>query len=211
MNKKRYTLDELLGNVELTPDASPAERKPSISALTLRSHHLFHRLMSERVIEDTLPLHVSDGESYHVISGGDVDSLSFLLWILRKQEIKHLVCSTWCIATTDIEELERQHRLGKIGKIDFYVGEILPGSYPNEYKKLEDLCRQTGGRIAVFRNHSKVMAGIGTEFSFAIESSANINTNPRTENTVITIGEDIAQFYIYFFDGIISFDKRWRK
>ena len=143
-------------------------------------------------------------------SGGDVDSFSFLLWLLRKTRLKRCLCSTWCISKVDIEEFHRQIRLGRIGQMDFYVGEILPKSYPEEYAQMGEIARDSGGRLAVFRNHSKVMAGIGDKFSFAIESSANVNTNPRTEQTVVTIDRGIADFYFAFYDGIISFDKDWR-
>jgi len=44
-------------------------------------------------------------------------------------------------------------------------------------------------------------------FSFGIETSANINTNPRTENGCITINKEIYNFYKEYFDGIISFEK----
>ncbi len=62
------------------------------------------------------------------------------------------------------------------------------------------------GRIAVFKNHSKIYAGFGPKFAFAVESSANINTNPRTENGCITIDRGIYEFYREFFDGIKSFE-----
>ncbi len=52
-----------------------------------------------------------------------------------------------------------------------------------------------GGRVAVFRNHSKVMAGFGERFDFAVEGSANLNSNPRCEQTVITVDEGVARFY----------------
>jgi len=43
----------------------------------------------------------------------------------------------------------------------------------------------------------------------AIESSANINTNPRTEQTVITVDTGLARFYKDFFDGIKSFERNF--
>ena len=204
-----FTIDELLGNVD-RPDEEEILEKPPTKALQVRSQHLIHRLFSERTLEEILPSELHAGECHHIISGGDIDSLSFLMWILRKQKISRLLCSTWCVSLVDIQELERHHTIGNIGKLDFYVGEILPGSYPAEYKAIGDLCRKTGGRVAVFRNHSKVMAGVGEKFSFTIESSANINTNPRTENTVVTIDENLCKFYFSFFDEIKSFDKEWR-
>lgn len=62
---------------------------------------------------------------------------------------------------------------------------------------------ETGcGRVVSFKNHSKIFAGVGEKFAFVIESSANINTNPRTEQGVITISRDLFEFYKQYFDGI---------
>jgi len=203
-----FTIEDILGRKREEP---PEQQLNSAFLSTPRARHLFHRVMSERKLEELLPPDLHPGDCLHVISGGDVDSLSYLLWILRKTRVTKLLISTWCVSTTDIQELERQFNIGNVRQIDFYVGEILPGSYPEEYKTICQLCLKTGGRAAVFRNHSKVMAAIGGRFSFAIESSANLNTNPRTENTVITIGAEIADFYFDFFNDIKSFDKEWRK
>lgn len=46
----------------------------------------------------------------------------------------------------------------------------------------------------------------GKKFAFGIETSANINTNPRTENGCLTIGKEIYEFYKEYFDKIISFE-----
>lgn len=199
-----FTLPELINQIEDT------EQKIAARVVKINNQHLFHRLNSERMLEDILPLNVEVGASYHVISGGDIDSFSFLMWILRMQKVHRLLCSTWCMAKLDIEEFHRQFVLGRIGELNFYVGEIFPGSYPEEYAEICEVCRDSGGRVAVFRNHSKVMAGYGEKFAFAIESSANINTNPRTEQTVVTFCKELADFYFEFYGGITSFDKEWR-
>ena len=195
---------------ELTEQINEIEQKIKAKVIKINNQHLFHRLNSERMLEDILPLEVEQGASYHVISNGDIDSFSYLMWILRMQKVRRLLCSTWCMARLDIEEFHRQIMLGRIGELSFYVGEIFPGSYPEEYSEICEVCRDSGGRVAVFRNHSKVMAGHGEKFSFVIESSANINTNPRTEQTVITINTELTNFYFEFYEKIISFDKDWR-
>ena len=91
--------------------------------------------------------------------------------------------------------------------MDFYVGEILPSSQFPRYAELKDLVKKCDGIVAVFRNHSKVFVGFGNKFNFVIESSANISTNPRCENTTITLNTELAKFYKYFYDGIKSFNK----
>lgn len=199
-----FSLDELQVEVEDT------EQQVNSKSIKIENHHLFYRMNSERKLEEILPRDPQIGASYHCISAGSVDIIGYLLWIVRWQKLSKVMISTWCIAQTDIGEIDRQIKLGNIGCVDFYVGEILPGSYRSEYKAICDLCKRTGGKVVVFRNHSKVIAGYGEKSAFAIESSANVNTNPRTEQTTVTFLKALADFYFEFYGEIISFDKEWR-
>ena len=111
------------------------------------------------------------------------------------------------MAAEDILQIDEWIKQGKIKRMDAYLGEIFPSTYRIEYQMMQDLFeRHQCGRIAVFKNHSKIYAGYGDKFHFAIESSANINTNPRTENGCITIDKGLYEFYRKFFDGINSFE-----
>ena len=187
----------------------PKQKRVRTRGTSTHDKQFFRRFTSERQLEETLDWEFEQGAAYHVISGGDVDSLTFLKLILRQQPVRYLALSTWCMALQDIEEIDRYIELGRIKRLDSYVGEIFKGSYNNEYRKLCDLHVRRGGRVAIFRNHAKVCCGFGERFDFVIESSANINTNPRTENTVITIHPDLARFYKDFFDGIKSFERNF--
>jgi len=178
----------------------------STECLIRETRTIYRRAFSETQLLDVLGEKFQDGFSYHCITAGDVDSLSYLKCILRQQNLDYCLFSTWCMAADDILQFEEWLEIGKIKKLDAYVGEIFPGSYKFEYQKLTEVFEKYQcGRIAVFKNHSKIYAGTGDKFAFGIETSANINTNPRTENGCITIGKDIFEFYKSYFDGIISF------
>lgn len=169
--------------------------------------HLYRRAFSESKLFDIIDRDFTPGATYHCISGGDIDSLSYVKHIIRQQDLNYLLLSTWCMANDDVLQLREWVEAGKIKRLDAYCGEIFPGSYSVQHeglKKVVDLC---SGRVAIFRNHAKVYAGTGDKFSFGIESSANINTNPRTENTTITVSQDIFEFYKDFFDKIRSFNR----
>lgn len=168
---------------------------------------VYRRAYSETQLLDILDINLLDGHSYHCISGGDIDSLSYLKHIVRQQRLNYVLFSTWCMADDDVLQLREWLESDKIGRIDAYCGEIFPGSYSKQHKTLKEVIEPCGGRVAIFRNHSKIYAGTGEKFDFAIESSANINTNPRTENTTIHIGTDIYRFYKEFFDNITSFNR----
>lgn len=190
------------------------DENEKVKAKSTVSYHKMRRITSELNLEETLPWHFEKGVSYHVISQGDVDSLTYLRTIVKQQKIKYMILSTWCMSVTDIEEIKSWIEKGYIEKIDFYVGEIFTSRYAKEFVILKDLCMATGSRVALFRNHSKVMAGFGEKFDFVIESSANVNTNPRCEQTCITLDSDLALFYKEFYDGIRSIDgtfENWKR
>lgn len=182
------------------------EAAGGVQAFQGYGYHKMRRINSEIALNQVLPWHFEKGEVWHCISQGDVDSLTYLRVIVKQQKIKYLLLSTWCMAATDIQEIGSWIDAGYIDRVDFYVGEIFTSRYASEFVILKDLCERTGGRVALFRNHSKVMAGFGDRFDFVIESGANVNTNPRCEQATISIDSGAARFYKEFYDAIKSYD-----
>lgn len=206
----------LFGDTEL-PQRSKDEGKErpedpkkgrSVSCRQTRGRYVERRIKSELALEESLPWHFEKGTAYHCFSFGDVDALTYLRVIIKQQRVEYALLSTWCMAATDVDEITKWIRHGDLGHIDFYVGEIFQASYAPIYLMLSDLVKEFGGRVAIFRNHSKVMAGFGERFDFVIEGSANVNTNPRAECAVITVDSALARFYKEeIFDNIQSFNK----
>lgn len=190
-------------------DQQPEEktqRRRKTECLHRETKTIYRRAFSETQLLDVAPKEFKTGHSYHFITAGDVDALSYLKIVLRQQNLKYCLFSTWCMAADDIMQFDEWLNDGRIKNLDAYVGEIFPGSYKMEWKKLNEIFeKHKCGRIAVFKNHSKIFAGTGDKFCFGIETSANINTNPRTENACITIDKGIYEFYKQYFDDIISF------
>lgn len=183
-------------------------KQPRTRGYKRREKFTYRRAFSETQLLDIVikDFPFQDGDSYNFITGGDVDGLSYLKIVLRQQDIDHLLFSTWCMALEDVYQIEEWIMQGKLKKVDAYVGEIFPRSYSNEYRILKKVIQKSGGRVCVFRNHSKIFAGTGPLFAFGIQSSANINTNPRTENGCIQIGKEPYEFYKAYFEGIKSFE-----
>lgn len=185
------------------------KRGRRVECIERETKNVYRRAFSETQLLDVIGTDtLKIGHSYHCISGGDVDSLSYLKVIIRQQNLDYCLFSTWCMAADDIMQFEEWLEDGKIKKLDAYLGEIFPKSYPFEWKKINEIFEKYQcGKISIFRNHSKVYAGYGDLYPFAIESSANINTNPRTEQTCITIDEELYQFYKDYYSKINSFEK----
>ncbi len=209
MPDKLFDIRDITNKRSEEVDTSKRTHRRTTQCYELSTKYLYRRAFSEMSLLDACgEFEFQEGHAYHFITGGDVDSLSYLKAILRQQPLTYCLFSTWCMAAEDILQFEEWLQAGRIEHLDAYVSEIFPNSYRIEYRMLKDVFARNrgGGRIAVFRNHSKIYAGIGPKFAFAVESSANINTNPRTENGCITIDRGIYDFYREFFDGIKSFE-----
>ena len=206
-------IDDIPVTVDIPDKIIEVEKPPvrrNVICTKRNDRNIYRRAFSETQLLDVLGFDFKEGESYHTISAGDVDILSFLKCVLRQQNLKHCLFSTWCMAQDDILQIEDWLKTGKIKTMDAYVGEIFKGSYLAEYDLLKPIIKRYKGRFIIFRNHSKIISGYGDKFYFAVESSANINTNPRTENSCLTIAKGIYEFYKDYFDGIISFEKDGR-
>lgn len=195
--------------VEVPKPEEELKTGKAVQVKKTENRHVMRRVLSELALEKELDWHFEQGVSYHSISIGDVDALTYMRVIVKQQRIKYALVSTWCMASEDISEIRSWIEKGYIGRVDFYVGEIFKASYYRQYQELIDLCKNLGGRVVICRNHAKVMVLLGERFNAVIESSANVNTNPSIENTVITVDSELAYWYKEFFDGIKSFERNF--
>ena len=172
----------------------------------------YRRAFSEvKMLEAMRYVKLENGVLYNFITAGDVDSLSYLKVVLNQHSLDYLLVSTWCMNAGDILQIQEWWEAGKFKKFDMHLGEIFPGSYKIEWQMIKKFYAEHPevGRATVFKNHSKIYAGANYEeaFYFGIQTSANINTNPRTEQGNITIDKGLFEFYKEYFDGINSFEK----
>ena len=141
------------------------------------------------------------GKSYHIITGGAMDLICHLYWLLRHwPHMKKVLISAWAISGRDILFLEKLLKDGQIDRVELLVGDIFPTKYKMEWKKLMEIY-DSGGISAVYKStiHSKLLlmeADDGTKL--VIESSANCNMNPRVEQSCVTVSEKLYDFYFTY-------------
>ena len=181
--------------------------KSGTTAIKRRNRHLTRRAKSEEVLRSVLPDYVDTGDSYHVISSGDVDSMSFMTFYMVNYTFDDVLISTWVIADSDIDNLIDLMKNGRIKKLKLCLGEIYPGTYPAEYSRLLKMRDEFNFQMVVARNHSKIMLMKNSDMDLVIESSANVNTNPRMEQTAIHNDKGLYDFYNEFFAGVKSIDR----
>lgn len=147
------------------------------------------------------------GCAYHIISGGNVDLLCHLQWLLLHfPRLQRVFVSAWAVSGADILLLEEMVLKNKIHTLDVLVGDIFPKQYKFEYQKLESM--QAAGLVRALYSstiHSKfIMATDGDQMWAVCESSANCNMNPRIEQTVMTFDRGLYDFYDRYYSNLFA-------
>jgi hypothetical protein len=173
------------------------------------NRHAVRRAKAEAELATLLPERIEDGDSWHVISHGNIDALSYLRHLVKPTYFDYVGVSTWCIARPDLQEITGWLDAGKIDQFALYAGEIFRNQYGDEYEMVLRMREDYGVHFVMAKNHSKVTlcANHAEGYYVVVESSANVNTNPRIEQACVTRSKELFDFYRDFFDGIKSIDK----
>ena len=160
--------------------------------------HELNKLMSERPMP---------GRSIHILTGGNVDLLAHLMWVMQFwPKVKRVFLSAWAISAVDILMCKRWLEDGSVGTLELLLGDIFPSKYKKEWEKLMEM--YDAGVVTNIYNsaiHSKVMlidCDDGTKV--VIESSANCNMNPRVEQSCVTVSEELFRFYDVYLHGVLE-------
>lgn len=185
----------------------PTDEDIKARAMRTKQRAIMRKALSEQHMNEVLDWHLEEGSAYHCISGGDVDFLTYMRGIVKQHPLEYCLFSTWCMAMEDAQEIVGWLKRGLIKRADVYVGEIFIQHYMAIFEFLAEEIPRYGGRLCMQRNHAKVMVGFyrlggGDLGGVVVTSSANINTNPRIEQAVITVDREVADFYKAFFDEL---------
>lgn len=206
-------LDASLRRLEASLTAPPPARTPPKQATATRTknRHALRRATAEKTLATLLPQRFEPDTTYHVLSHGDIDALSYLRHAIDTHGYFDIVLiSTWCIAMPDLLELRRWLDNGKIETLELYGGEIFQSQYPDEFALATSMAADYGMRLTIARNHAKVIlaSNPALDAHLVMEGSANVNTNPRIKQTAVSNSAPLLEFYLAFFRGLKSIDRR---
>ena len=147
------------------------------------------------------------GRSIHILTGGNIDLLSHLIWLLQFwPKVRRVFLSAWAISAVDILMCKRYLEEGTIGTLELLLGDIFPSKYKKEWEKLMEM--YDAGVITNIYNsaiHSKVMLiDVDDKTKIVIESSANCNMNPRIEQSCVTVSPELFRFYDVYLHGVLD-------
>ena len=143
-----------------------------------------------------------ENESLRLISpAGGWSSTSVILWINSFFKIEELIATTLRIGKKEMDALDSID----IPKATFIVAPISTETMRKngknyEYSEyIEQIAVKNGWKVNYINNHSKVILIKSKNKKFVIETSSNLNENPKIEQFIITQSVEIYDYYIHVF------------
>ena len=141
-------------------------------------------------------------ECFKLLSdAGGWSSCSLIMWLAQKEPIVELYCSTFRVGTKEIGQMERLREVGKLGPAQFVLSGLVEWDDARRSEKYDyyayfrAVCDRNGWRYASRKNHSKVILARTRDNWYVIETSSNLNENPKIEQFSFENDEALFEFY----------------
>ena len=202
------TLEDLLAS-QLGRGDPLIGRKPSARILRRTAKRRYLAATRQEALAAILPDPPAPGESIHLICNGAWDFATWIPHIIRWHgRVDSLYVSTWIVARPHILDIFAEHDAGRIraGQIAFLTGLYFKQRATHNYALLLAGLRDRGARFKAFPNHSKVLllANARAGAWYSIETSANLNSNSRLEQYVLTNDRALWRFHREWFDWVLD-------
>ena len=146
----------------------------------------------------------TEDECFKFISlDGGFCSVNFIKHVANKEIIEELTASTLRIGEKQFIYLSNLCKTGKLKKAAFFIGSIMKEDIKSDkydyYTKFFEISKQYGWESFVVNNHSKIILMRTANNHYVLETSSNLNDNPKIEQYSFENSKELYDFYYDFF------------
>lgn len=151
----------------------------------------------------------NENECFKMLSvGGGFSSLGVIKFIADREVIEELNVSTFRIGKNHFKVLNKLHSTGRIKKANFITSSsqkhIDGESDYNYYHIIEKICDKNGWHLKTFDNHSKLILMKTAKNFYVVETSSNLNENPKMEHFSWENDESLYYWYEELFIELLK-------
>lgn len=139
------------------------------------------------------------------LSGG-IASLTFIKLVADVEPIEELTASTLRIGEKQFQYLETLAKSKKLGKVRLFTSNMqanldTKNAKYNYLSRFENACKKYNWNVFV-NNHSKIILMRTKSGHYVLETSSNLNENPKIEQYSFENNKELYDFYYGFFDKL---------
>ena len=193
-----FLVDDIVSPTEVKPDPLETDYMPAARAHRLNARRRFERVAQRQALSAVLHAPPLRGESIHVVSEAKFDFWTWVPVMIDWQgATRDLYCSTWTLSRENATQMFALWDSGKIGRAHFLTGKYFKRRETAVFSYLVMGMQARNGRYRSFENHCKVLLLNNPERDIwlSVEGSANLTSNPRLEQYVLTNDRGLYEFH----------------
>lgn len=180
---------------------------------------ILFNIYSEKTKLKTLINNIPPGinDCYKILSiKGGFSSIGIISYIAEKEKIEDLYVSTFRIGKKQFEELQRLKRMKLLDNVHLITSEsqkkidstqMYKGKIYNYFDYIQKVCEEFNWNVCCYENHSKlILMKTKNNNFYVIETSSNLNENPKIEHYSWENDEELFNWYKKFFELMIVGD-----
>lgn len=135
-----------------------------------------------------------------MISEGSFSSLGIIEFVASQTKIREFTVSTLRVGAKHLKALDTLHKNGKLDTVNFIVGSVMKndsklGKKYGYYDDLSEVCQKNNWKVIVRNNHSKILLFDTEDGKYVVETSSNLNENPKMEQFSFYKNDEMYGFY----------------
>ena len=164
----------------------------------------FDLLRASHTLIEQCPSLPGDDECFKMVSKGDFSSASFIALTAHHAVINEFYVSTFRVGK---KEMLLMHKLAEEGRLKHCTivmfSQMLDGADDSTSRLIKKVCAKFGWRVTVKKNHSKIFLFDCDTGKYVLETSSNLNENPKVEFYSFEKDDAVYDFYLreIFDDG----------
>lgn len=167
----------------------------------------FNVIRESKMIEEIMHDLPDDNTVYKMVSFGGFSSLGFVNFVANRSKITSMTASTLRVGKNHLKVLDVLHKKGNIEHVHFIVGSIMSndsatGKKYGYFDSLQDVCDANGWDITVYSNHIKVILFATDKGKYVLETSSNLNENPKMEQFSFEKSDELYAMYKNVFEEV---------
>jgi len=179
--------------------------------IALPERRLSFHVMREKAAIETLITDLPEDEVIKLISFGTFSLIGLIRFVADKVRINHLTVSSLAVGAKHAECLDVMAEQGNLGHAEFYVGTVMGMDRKTKTVKrgmrdrgyvLKGIAEKRGWEVVICKNHSKILLMDTDRGRYVVETSSNLNENPKFEQFSFEKNDELYDFYRSFFDGL---------
>lgn len=145
------------------------------------------------------------GETYRAISGKGGFTSCDLIMYLAKNGVEELYASTLRVGVKQALAISNEKKLGRIKSASIVTSDMqqmLDSAKYDYYAQVCEIFEKAGIEMIAANNHAKVIIAKSGADYFVVETSSNLNENPKIEQFVVSNSEETYRFYLDYFSAL---------